>query len=677
MVATLAEQQADDLASGIHMIRVGPKTLKGSRDVTVDLASHELVEARPAALIAGIMDAAPWRLRHLDQKWHVAKWAPPEWQTPEHNLAGSLTELSDLASVVLIPFDTLNATTWATGLSARIGMADLVKPTVVTSLVLDQPPTATLDSISGELASITGVNYDLQVGEGGDLQITAAATEPTAVVVTEPDRRTPGRVLRYIEGRYNKHVQVNQSFWIAVQIGVTRPEDGSAVAVDLPAAGTRVHAMLNPSKGMSLESEQDLELVVPPDRATGWHAWQVRARSEGRHQAVVCFHHYGEVLAALVFDVEAGQTLGPAMSSDPQAINLAPLTTTQGLLVVSSPAAGTLRFVALDGRHAGVALVAQTSIDPTRIDGVRTRQTNLLDSIARANYIGRPAAEDADLVRELGIDLYEFLPSEIQDFLVSGLADWQSLKIETDDESLAWELLSQRQQGPESYLANRVPFLRWRTGTGPPTAALAFAQPLLVEGQELQGDHDDTTSFADQIKALQRRLGANDSAVITDTGTLNTRVHQGDFDLLHYAGHMSVVEGNPSMHIANSMYSVARIKTLHSGSLTHRPLVFLNACSTNATIPQLSGPAGWVEEFLSAGAGSYIGTNWRVRASTAECFAEHFYDALNNGDSLAAASWQGRQHTLPEAEWASLAYTVYGHPEARLVTARPTPQEPT
>jgi hypothetical protein len=276
-------------------------------------------------------------------------------------------------------------------------------------------------------------------------------------------------------------------------------------------------------------------------------------------------------------------------------------------------------------------------------------------------------------VREVGTGLFDFLPEKIREFLVAGLENWQSLKIETDDDSLAWELLSRRQLGPDSYFANRVPFLRWRTGIGPPSPALAFTRPLLVQGEELAADRGDAASFEKQIRALQHLLKASDDSVITDTATLDTRVHEGNFDLLHYAGHMASDNDSPSMCIANNQYSVARIKNLGPNALTHRPLAFLNACATNTETPQLAGPSGWVKEFLTAGAGTYIGTNWRVRASTAERFAEHFYDALNRGEGLAAASFAARQNTLTQAEWASLAYTVYGHPEAS-VTPQAAPQ---
>jgi hypothetical protein len=256
--------------------------------------------------------------------------------------------------VVLVPVDTMpSSAEVGAWLSRSFAAPDVAEPAAVTSLVLDQPATATLDSISGELAAITGRNYELQVGEGSDLTITAG-DPPAAVVVAESDDYS-SRVVRYVEGRYHRRVQVNQSFLTAVQIGTTRPEDGAAVAIDLPATGTRVHAMLSPSPGMKVESEQDLELVVPPNRPAGWHVWEVRAKEEGHHQAVVCFHHCGEVLAALVFDVEAGEVLSSALTSAPQAIDLAPLTTTQGLLVVSSPMPGTMRFVGLDGKTAGVA----------------------------------------------------------------------------------------------------------------------------------------------------------------------------------------------------------------------------------------------------------------------------------------------------------------------------------
>ncbi|WP_166555998.1 CHAT domain-containing protein [Mycolicibacterium sp. CBMA 226] len=670
-VAAIAQAWPDDNFSGMQTMLVGPKTLHGSRDITTDHAAHELVDIRPAALVAGIMDAEPWRVPGIDSKWHVADWATTDLPIPEYNFVDSLTELSQVGSVVLVPVDTMpSSAEVGAWLSRSFAAPDVAEPAAITSLVLDQPATATLDSISGELAAITGLTYELQVGEGSDLTITAG-DPPAAVVVAEGGGG--GRVVRYVEGRYHRRVQVDQSFLIAVQICTDRPEGGATVAIDLPAGGTRVHAMLSPSPGMEVESEQNLELVVPPNRPTGWHAWEVRVKEEGHHQAVVCFHHCGEVLAALVFDVEAGEVLSPALTSAPQAIDLAPLTTTQGLLVVSSPGPGTMRFVGLDGQTAGVAVVDQASIDPAVLTAIRGRQRELLDRIARANYVGCSEFEDAEQVREVGIDLFDFLPKKIKEFLVDGLKDWQSLKIETDDDSLAWELLSQNQTGPKSYFANRVPFLRWRTGIGPPSPALAFTRPLLVQGDELAADRGDAASFEKQIQELQRRLNAGDDSVITDTATLTTRVQEGNFDLLHYAGHMASDKDRPSMCIGNNQYSVARIRTLAPAALTRRPLVFLNACATNTETPQLAGPSGWVKEFLSAGAGSYIGTNWRVRASTAERFAEHFYDALNRGEGLAAASFTARQNTLRQAEWASLAYTVYGHPEAR-VTPQAAPQ---
>jgi hypothetical protein len=425
--------------------------------------------------------------------------------------------------------------------------------------------------------------------------------------------------------------------------------------------------MLQTSKGLELESERDLELLVPPDRDTGWHGWEVRPTTPGTHQAVACFHHDGEVLAALDFEIRAGQIYGADEATPSVGIDLRPLALRQGLLVVHL-AEGLLRFIALDGARQGegISAVAQKPLGP-RDQRILREHKRQLDSIARASYRDRSGAEDSARVRSIGIELFEFLPGEIQDFLAYGVDRWESLKIETDDESLPWELLSQRLEGPESFFANRLPFLRWRSGLRPPATSIARGTAVLIPGQELRSAGGDSVSFEQQIEALRGRLQAPPEAIVRSTRDLTRRVRAADFDLLYYCGHMSSEDGSPAMHVGNDLFGVDRIRNLRPNVLARQPLVFLNACATNARIPRLTGAAGWVEGFLEAGAGSFIGTNWTVRASAAARFAEHFYDALlgSGHSSLAAASALAREETARhEADWASLAYTVYGYPAA-------------
>jgi CHAT domain len=668
----------------IHVTHIGPRTQRGSRWVSLLGAEADPTDARPGALIAGILDAEPGEVSDLGDAWGLYRWEPREWQSPDYNVVQSPSDLpEDLGSALVFRFATdRGADTLASRLWSSFQSEDIAEPEVVTSFGLEQPAAVTAETIKSELASVTGQAFDVLPQGGEAFEIAPKSNDETTGVLaingpsgptvpTDLQRAeaTSARVERYIDGRCPQRVKVDQPFWIAVQIAIHKPKQGNALPIDLPATGTRVHAMLRTSKDVALESEPDLELVVPPDRDSGWHAWRVRPRVSGPHQAVACFHHNGEVLAALAFDFRAGQSSGTDEGSYTKAVDLRSVALRQGLLVVRRDER-MLRFIALDGARQGEGMtaVAQKPLGPKDLKRLR-QQERELDVISRASYQGRSRAEDAARVRSIGIDLLEFLPGEIRDFLSQGVNRWESLKIETDDESLPWELLSEHEEGPESFFANRLPFLRWRSGIVPPSQHVAFDKAILVPGQPLGPADADGENFEQQVEWLRGRLLAPPEATVRSTGELARRILEANFELLYYCGHMTREGDLPSMHVGNDLFSVDRIRSLKPDALTRRPLVFLNACATNAKISRLTGPAGWVEDFLRAGAGAFIGTNWTVRASIAARFAERFYDALLGSDrnSLATASALARQETArQEDDWASLAYTIYGHPQAKV-----------
>ncbi|KRE20436.1 hypothetical protein ASE66_28985 [Bosea sp. Root483D1] len=72
------------------------------------------------------------------------------------------------------------------------------------------------------------------------------------------------------------------------------------------------------------------------------------------------------------------------------------------------------------------------------------------------------------------------------------------------------------------------------------------------------------------------------------------------------------------------------------------------------------------EAFVRAGAGLFVGTLWSVGDKTALTFAEAFYRTLLDGKTLNQAMRAAREEAKEAAEPTWLAYTVYGHPYARL-----------
>jgi len=655
-------------AERFHVTHVGPKARDGSRYVKPLGADPEPADARPGALIAGILAAGhavrrPSGFRRAPVRWHVVEG--PELDDPWTALPANLQSALIFRTAAGQTADELTAEVLDSVRS--VGQAE---PTVVTGFALDQPATVTMGSINRELTSVTGSPVEVRFDEdSGTFHVVPEPRVSSSGGSRRPEHPVPARVERFIEGRSQERVKVDQPTWIAVQIAAQAPKGGGALPVDLPAGGTRVHAALMTSSGLRLESEPDLELRVPPNRDSGWHAWQVRPVRAGIHQAVASFHHDGEVLAALGFTLRAGATAGADQQSASELIDLRPLDLRQGLLVVRR-GEGVLRFIGLDGarRGEGITAAAQKELQLEQVKFL-AGQKKRLDAIARANRMNRSRAADADDVRAMGFDLFDFLPGEIRDFLVSGLGRWQSLKIEADDETLPWELLAQRHQRTDTFFANELPFLRWRLGLPRPGTEIACQNAILIPGREI--DDAGIDSFEQQIQALRGLLGANEDAVVRSRTKLQRQIKDGNFDLLHYCGHMSADEGgSPAMHVGNDEFNVSGISSLRPNTLARRPLVFLNACATNKKVQRLSGPGGWVEDFLTKGAGAFIGTNWTVRASTAARFAEHFYDALlGSGQSnLAAASTLARQQTAADegADWVSLAYTVYGHPAARI-----------
>ena len=79
---------------------------------------------------------------------------------------------------------------------------------------------------------------------------------------------------------------------------------------------------------------------------------------------------------------------------------------------------------------------------------------------------------------------------------------------------------------------------------------------------------------------------------------------------------------------------------------------------------------GWAKQFMSAGAGAFLGSLWAVRSDSARAFADVFYQALvTERVPLDAASLQARQAIAgDDGDPTWLAYTVYGNPSATIAT---------
>lgn len=100
-------------------------------------------------------------------------------------------------------------------------------------------------------------------------------------------------------------------------------------------------------------------------------------------------------------------------------------------------------------------------------------------------------------------------------------------------------------------------------------------------------------------------------------------------------------------------------------------IVFANACATARTA-DWKGAMPLVRAFLERGTQAYVGTWWEVGSPAAAGFAQSFYRALTEGETVGQALARARCDSLntfgPEdASWAS--YVLYGDPRTRLPRA--------
>lgn len=297
--------------------------------------------------------------------------------------------------------------------------------------------------------------------------------------------------------------------------------------------------------------------------------------------------------------------------------------------------------------------------------------------------VRRPASE---LVQDIGDLMYRLVvPETMQRFLTETKS---SLTIRTNDVELPWELMRiQTDKGPE-FLCLERPVARMPTGRAFPRRetkidrtgkSLRFLliysdpdkdSPLSAAGREVQQIKD---ALSDQVAGIDTLMPQE----ITGK-KLNRILLDGDYDVIHYAGHAAFDDEKPDLSglllWQKEVFFAQKVRRLLEG----RPLVFVNACESGRTAneekPQqlersLQRPAeGIISSFIYGGAASCIGSVWPVYDQSAAEFAITFYrlvlEGYMVGEALRQARLESKSKYPAQITWAS--FVLYGDPTARL-----------
>lgn len=318
------------------------------------------------------------------------------------------------------------------------------------------------------------------------------------------------------------------------------------------------------------------------------------------------------------------------------------------------------------------------AFEPALARELASRPSESAQRVTEALRTGHGSRDARTLLARAGAGLWhEMVPDLIKDQFWQLRDSVTALNILCEQDILPWELLFPVTRGEGAgFLTEQFPVLRRSAGQHP-ARQISLAPPLFAMPADAPGSAGSAGSTGSigssgsarqEVAALQRRLGLGGEGV-DDMDRLLDLIDAGEFGLLHFACHDTFVPdpSGSSIKMGGGRLIPAflnRAATTQSLA-SHRSLVFVNSSRSNGTIPEYTRLTGWAEQFMTAGAGAFVGASWPVLPTSATGFAEAFYEALREGHPLGLAASTARKAVAADgADPAWLAYSVYGDPAA-------------
>jgi hypothetical protein len=292
-------------------------------------------------------------------------------------------------------------------------------------------------------------------------------------------------------------------------------------------------------------------------------------------------------------------------------------------------------------------------------------------------------------LRALGGELLdELVPAELRSLLWEYRDRLRNVIVLSTEPFIPWELLHLKAPGAaqlprETCFLGQLGLVRWRWAGWPPQQLALRPGRARYLVPDYPDDNLRLPFVADEQRYLSEEVGA--TRVVPHFREVRDLLRDADIDLLHFAGHAAanstdiadahlLLEGrrepDPSLGTGDRYVSeplrVSVVAQNLSTAPGARPIVVVNACQAGRLGHQLSSIGGFAEAFIGGGAAVFVSSLWSVGDAPAATFVTTFYDRLRTGSTLAEATIAGREAARAHGDTTWLAYTVYGHPEARI-----------
>ena len=283
-----------------------------------------------------------------------------------------------------------------------------------------------------------------------------------------------------------------------------------------------------------------------------------------------------------------------------------------------------------------------------------------LDELARGTRYSELAVQT--ILANQGADLHARLPRAVQARLTQSVGAAERLSIVlSDNDPVPWELAYLTDVPAPGFLSDHFLVTRWPYGAGPPIELGAGERCYVLPP-------DPPSAASREIAQVESHVGNGQRLHTVDEVLRELASRRAG--LMHFAAHNVPQFGRPaaSSIMLDQPFTQALVgRTLEGALDACRPLVFVNACSSNTPTPTLAdtGAEGWATRFLRVGAGAFVGTLWEIRDAAAARFADAFYAGLVAAQPLGAAFRDARAAIRSQGDPTWLAYTLYAHPSAR------------
>jgi hypothetical protein len=335
-----------------------------------------------------------------------------------------------------------------------------------------------------------------------------------------------------------------------------------------------------------------------------------------------------------------------------------------------------------------VELKGDPQVYATRLYERLTALTEQVDPTV-ATVLGKqrvlPSKDAERRVKQLGQNLWrDLIPSDLKAIYSAQREIWQdkTLQIVSDEPHIPWELVWPYESGgweDDGPWCIQMRMTRWLrrdiqgNGNAAPATLLHFGALacLAPSDSNLPAAQQEQAFFTNLI--AQHQLTDRSPAPPSWPNVI-ALLEAGNYNWLHVAAHGNFYPENPD---TDSAIWLEGLRPLTPDAIVgasvegyiqqYRPAFLFNACHTGRQGWMLTRPGGWANRLISTGAGFFLAPLWTVTDTLALSFAKTFYEELLAGKTVAEAVHQGRlaARRIGDPTW--FAYSVYAHPNARIV----------